>query len=205
MIKSIAEVVTSETIINKSRFICALYPCDTLSKVEKLLENHKILYPNATHHCYAYCIRSYEKANDDGEPSGTAGLPILNVLQKNEVQSVLAVVTRYYGGIKLGAGGLIRAYSQSCAQAMREASIVIKQEVPLYELSFDYSFIGQIDYFLKTRNITVLDKAFEQKVKYQCFIQDASIFSKIQDITSNQYTKKMIRKEYIEIPEVQND
>jgi len=205
VIKSIRQKTVSEIIINKSRFVCTLYPCNNISSIHQILETHKIEYPNANHHCYAYIIDHYEKANDDGEPSGTAGLPILNVLQKNQLQSIVAIVTRYFGGIKLGSGGLVRAYTTSCAKTIKEASIVVKHEVPLYLLSFDYTYIGQIDYLLKQRNVEIIKKDFEENVKYQCYIIDDCIFSKIQDITSSQYQKKFIKKEYIEISEAEDD
>ena len=105
----------NEIIINKSRFICLTCNIADVNEVNKKLEEIKNKYKDATHYCYAYIIGGMEKANDDGEPSGTAGVPILNVLQKEGLKNVLCVVVRYFGGIKLGAGGLTRAYTKAAS------------------------------------------------------------------------------------------
>ena len=205
MIKSVKNMTKTEIIINKSKFICIIYPCDNENKIKELLNTHTFQYPEASHHCYAYIIGQLEKVNDDGEPSGTAGLPIMNVIKKNNLKNILVVVTRYFGGIKLGAGGLVRAYSQSCATTVKEAIICKKYEVPLYKISFDYPFIGTIDYLFNKMNIPITNKQFETSVIYDCFIENKDIFLSIQNITSNQYTKQLIRKEFIEITETKND
>ena len=107
--KSIQKEITSEIIINKSRFITILTNINDIDKVKEKLEEIKKKYKDATHYCYAYIINNHEKCSDNGEPSGTAGMPILNVLKQNDLTNILCVVIRYFGGIKLGAGGLIRA------------------------------------------------------------------------------------------------
>ena len=121
--KSIQTEITSEIIINKSRFITILTNINDIDKVKEKLEEIKKKYKDATHYCYAYIINNHEKCSDNGEPSGTAGMPILNVLKQNDLTNILCVVIRYFGGIKLGAGGLIRAYSTSASEALNKAII----------------------------------------------------------------------------------
>lgn len=111
----INESIENEIIVKKSRFITKLYYLEDENKVKDIIESLKKEYKKATHICYAYRINCKEKAFDDGEPSGTAGRPILNVLQKKDINNVLCVVIRYFGGIKLGAGGLTRSYSKSAS------------------------------------------------------------------------------------------
>ena len=115
--------------IKKSDFICTLIPVNSVEEVNEHLKTLRKKYYDATHNCYSYVItdsnnNTIVKASDDGEPSQTAGVVILDVLQKNELTNVLAVVTRYFGGIKLGAGGLVRAYSSSTSGAVKIAEIV---------------------------------------------------------------------------------
>ncbi|MBP3635778.1 MAG: YigZ family protein [Bacilli bacterium] len=115
--------VENEIIIKKSRFITKLIYIDDVNNVNDIINNLKKEYKKCTHICYAYIIDGKEKAVDDGEPSGTAGRPILNVLQKKKVTNILAVVIRYFGGIKLGAGGLVRSYTNSISEAFKLVNI----------------------------------------------------------------------------------
>lgn len=117
--KIINKNVENEIIIKKSRFIAKLFYIDDVSEINGIIDELKKEYKKSTHITYAYRINGLEKAVDDGEPSGTAGRPILNVLQKKDVNKVLAVVIRYFGGIKLGAGGLVRAYTSSTSEAFK--------------------------------------------------------------------------------------
>ena len=113
--------ITHELIIKKSRFICYIYNLDNIDEIDSILSNLKKEHKRADHFCYAYIIGNKEKAFNDKEPNGTAGLPILNVLKKNNLNNIFAIVIRYYGGIKLGAGGLIRAYSKAVSEAIKKA------------------------------------------------------------------------------------
>lgn len=119
----INKTVENEIIIKKSRFITKLIYIDDIDEVNKIIDNLRKEYKKATHICYAYIIDGKEKAVDDGEPNGTAGRPILNVLQKKKVTNILAVVIRYFGGVKLGAGGLVRAYTNSISDAFKLTEI----------------------------------------------------------------------------------
>ena len=117
--KSIEKNIEETYIINKSKFITKLYRIESEEEILNILDNLKKEYKDATHICYAYIISNTKRFNDDGEPGGTAGIPILNVLENNELDYILAVVIRYFGGIKLGAGGLVRAYSNCVSETVK--------------------------------------------------------------------------------------
>lgn len=151
--KSIQKEITSEIIINKSRFITILTNINDIDKVKEKLEEIKKQYKDATHYCYAYIINNHERCSDNGEPSGTAGMPILNVLKQNDLTNILCVVIRYFGGIKLGAGGLIRAYSTSASVALNKATITNLVNGYNITIEFSYNNLKQIDYLLKNIDI----------------------------------------------------
>lgn len=113
-------MLENEIIIKKSKFITKLYKIDDVNDIDNIINGLKKEYKKATHICYAYIINGQEKAIDDGEPSGTAGRPILNVLQKRKLNEIMIVVIRYFGGVKLGAGGLVRAYTKSAAEIIKK-------------------------------------------------------------------------------------
>lgn len=119
--------IENEIIIKKSRFITKLIYIDDINSVNDIINNLRKEHKKCTHICYAYIVGANVKAVDDGEPSGTAGKPILNVLQKKNVNNVLAIVIRYFGGVKLGAGGLVRAYTNSISEAFKLTEIIEKE------------------------------------------------------------------------------
>lgn len=157
----------NEIIINKSRFICLTYNISNIDEVEIKINEAKQKYKDATHYCYAYIIESLEKASDDGEPSGTAGIPILNVLKKEKVQNVLCIVIRYFGGIKLGAGGLVRAYSKACKEGL---IITTLEKGYLVEVKFEYGNIKEIEYLIK--NEVIIEKSFDNQPNYKFKIKE---------------------------------
>ena len=152
----------NEIIINKSRFICLMYNVSSISEVNLKLEEAKRKHPNANHYCYAYIIGGIEKMSDDGEPSGTAGVPILNVLQKEGLQNTLCIVVRYFGGIKLGAGGLVRAYSKACKEGLITTNL---EKGYLIEIKFEYNKIKDVDYLIGECVIT--NKSFDTSPIYK--------------------------------------
>lgn len=143
----------NEIIIKNSKFITLLYKVYSQEDIKNTLVNVKTLYPNATHYCYAYILNNEKKSSDDGEPSGTAGTPILNILESNNLNYILAVVIRYFGGIKLGSSGLIRAYSRSVKEAIKENILTKLIEGINVNITFSWSNIKQIDYLLKDQLI----------------------------------------------------
>lgn len=197
--KTIKETVTHTIIIKKSQFICTLLPCSNPQEIESMLSTHKQQYPDASHHCVAYIVDNQKRANDDGEPSKTAGQPMLHVLEKQELSNVLAIVSRYFGGIKLGAGGLIRAYTQSIVETLKQATIVEKQAVALYAITIDYCFTKKFEHLLKTHTIICKEKEYLEQVIYTCYIKDDSFFTIIKDLTKNTYQKKYLKEVYLEV------
>lgn len=161
--KSIQKEITSEIIINKSRFITIITNINDINKIKEKLEEIKKTYKDATHYCFAYIIQNHEKCSDNGEPSGTAGIPILNVLKQNNLTNILCVVIRYFGGIKLGAGGLIRAYSTSASEALKKTAITTIVDGYNLTIEFSYDNLKQIDYLLKNIDIK---KDYQTNITY---------------------------------------
>lgn len=199
MIKTIRKQTENEIIINKSRFIAILIPISDVELVPLYLEEIKERYPDASHYCYAYRIDAAIKASDDGEPSKTAGMPMMNVLEKNGLNHILAVVVRYFGGIKLGAGGLVRAYSQSVVECLEICDIVYTKKAPYYRLSFDYSLIRQIDYIFKTKAIDIYIKDYQEQVHYECFILNEAFIEKLNERFFNQLSWECLKYDDVEI------
>ena len=142
---TIAKDVRTEQVISKSRFICSLKKVKTEEEAQEFIKAVKKEFWDATHNCSAYVIdEQHQRSSDDGEPSGTAGMPMLGVLRKQELQQVAAVVTRYFGGIKLGAGGLVRAYSGAVANAADVAGLAQKVKMGLYVFSCAPGEAGRI-------------------------------------------------------------
>lgn len=161
-----AEPFHRELEIKKSIFIAHLVPVSSEEEAQEALSGFRKQYKDATHNCYAWRIgttRILEKSGDDGEPQGTAGHPMLHVLQMQELTNVLAVVTRYFGGIKLGAGGLTRAYSSSLSEAVKEAPIVRYTPHVHLRLTIPYNGVGGFENYIKGTDIIVKDRSFTDK------------------------------------------
>lgn len=150
-------------VINKSKFICELLYINNQDEIDGKLKDIKHKYKGATHYCYAYIYDNNKRFNDDGEPGGTAGMPILNVLENNNLNHVLCVVIRYFGGIKLGAGGLVRAYTKSVTSCLENTKIIDKKECQLIKITFSYDKVKIID---KIINKNILLKEFENSITY---------------------------------------
>lgn len=172
--KTIAESFQAELSIRKSQFICRIFNAHDSVEAKKIIREIKTKYYDATHNCSAYITIDDEGCDDDGEPSGTAGKPILNVLKKNGLKNIVAIVTRYFGGIKLGAGGLVRAYSKSVIEVLSIAEIVEMEPYILYKIIFDYYNIKFIDDEIRNYKIAILDKIFKEKVHYKIAIDENS-------------------------------
>ncbi|MGN1295916.1 MAG: IMPACT family protein [Bacilli bacterium] len=162
--KRIKETYVSTIEIKKSKFICLFIPLQDDKLVNGSLSEVKKEYPKATHYCYAYRINKKEKSNDDGEPSGTAGRPILEFLIKNELEDILCVVIRYFGGIKLGASGLIRAYIDSCQETYSLCKLYEIVNYEKYGLIIEYKFYDSLMNYLKYCDQQILDSSFEEKI-----------------------------------------
>ena len=186
--KTIAKAVESEINVKKSQFICHLFPTKTKKESKEIILKVNERYSDATHNCTAYIVSDGEGFDDDGEPGGTAGKPMINVLRKNDLHNVTAVVTRYFGGIKLGAGGLVRAYSKSVLEAINEAEILEVELYDVYTLAFEYSDIKLADSEVRNNNLEVINKDYSDKVIYDVVSKDFRDIEKIFE----KYTGKII-------------
>ena len=170
--KTIKSNIENEIEIKKSKFIAKIYKTEK-EEILNILEKIKKEHPKATHYCYAYNSKNYKKSSDDNEPTGTAGKPILNVLEKEELENILVVIIRYFGGIKLGAGGLIRAYTKATTEALKKAIYQEVQEAYKVRIQFPYSEEKNINYLIQEKNI--LKKEFQENIIYECIIEKNKI------------------------------
>lgn len=165
MKKQVKELVVNELNITKSKFITFLFPISSLDEIKIKLLEFKSKYKDATHICYSYILdENTFKYYDDGEPNSTAGAPIYQVLKGNNLVYTMCVVIRYFGGTKLGVGGLIKAYSNSCLEALNKADIINHENFDIYLITTDYHNYDKLDYFLKNNNIEILSKEFDEKI-----------------------------------------
>lgn len=190
--------------INKSLFIAYVTPADTEETAAQFIEEIKKRHKEANHNCSAYVIGQhgqYQKADDNGEPSGTAGKPILEVLLKSGVKNAVIVVTRYFGGIKLGAGGLIRAYTKAAADGLEAAVIIEKQLHTRMIISLDYSLLGTMENQLRLHNYPIENKEFTDVVKIAALVrkgEEEQLRELIADCTAAKATIKIAGELYLD-------
>lgn len=201
---TIKEDGQAELEIKKSRFICSLKRIESEEEAKEFIQMIKKEHWKANHNCSAFVLgeqNEIQRSSDDGEPSGTAGVPMLEVLKKNELMNVVAVVTRYFGGTKLGAGGLIRAYSGAVANALHEIGIVqgiLQQEV---FTTIDYSLLGKLQHYLEQKNLQVKDTQFLENVTLCVMVEEVHVFQdEVTDLLNGQVTFSEGTSSYIEIP-----
>ena len=165
---TIREAIQVEIIEKKSKFIANAFPIETLQEAEEQIRETKKRYHDARHNCVAYRVvqdkQIIEKSSDDGEPSGTAGAPMLNILQKNNLANVLVIVTRYFGGILLGTGGLVRAYSDSVLKAMEESYTVKKCQGIEMQVTVEYSEFEFFKYYCKNNSILITNVEYSETI-----------------------------------------
>ena len=184
---TIKKDITYEYIVNKSKFIAKIFYVNSEQEVTNIIKSIKDEYKDASHICFGYIINNIKRFNDDGEPSGTAGTPILNVLEKKNLNMVLAIVIRYFGGIKLGAGGLIRAYSTAVSNAINNVEIGTIVKGKKINLVCTYEELKQVEFILK--EAVIINKNFNDKVSINFIICDDD-YNKIK-ITLNKYSNTM--------------
>lgn len=158
----------SEIIISKSRFLTFIDRVETEQQALDFINNIKKKHYQATHNCSAYLIGEHDtiqKANDDGEPSGTAGVPMLEVLKKQGLKDVVVVVTRYFGGIKLGSGGLIRAYGKATTEGIKAAGIVARRKHRIVRVTADYTWLGKLENEIRNSTYTLRDIVYAENVE----------------------------------------
>ena len=179
----VKEETTYTKIIEKSRFIAYLKPCFNEEEYKDYIKAIKKKHYDASHVCSAFISSGIKRSNDDGEPSGTAGVPILNALEKNCIYNTAALVVRYFGGIKLGAGGLIRAYGSTVSECIQIAHFVIDEEYQKYELVLNYELANKVNYLL-TRDTLNLEIEYTENVTFRYLSNDLKLIDKIAEITS---------------------
>jgi len=171
--KTIKRNNETELIIKNSKFITNVFKLNSNDDIERYLKEITNKYNDATHNCYAYVYENTRKCSDDGEPSGTAGIPMLQVLEKKELSNLLVIVTRYFGGIKLGAPGLVRAYTYSVTDAIDNNELINLIKGKNIDVIFNYDNIKQIDYILKDK--TIIDKEFKDYIRYNLNIDNDTL------------------------------
>lgn len=189
--KTIIKNVKNELEIKNSKFITLLIKIKEKEEVVQKLQKAKELYPKANHYCYAYKLgKEIKKASDDKEPSGTAGMPMLNILDKEDITNILAITIRYFGGIKLGAGGLIRAYAKSVKEALNKGQITELLPAFKCKITFPYSKEQEIKKEIKEQNI--LSKTYLEEITYEVLIPKDSFLLQNENVTiqKNCYIEK---------------
>lgn len=173
--KTIENSAVAETEEKRSKFIGSIFHVESVEEAESVIKQHKKKYYDSRHNCFAYIIKKdvvIKKSSDDGEPSGTAGSPILNVLEKNNLCNVLAIVTRYFGGILLGAGGLVRAYTEATTKAVECAKIVEQQQGYEVDIILSYPDIEKFKYYCNKNNIKIVNIEYNENVKCKIEVTD---------------------------------
>lgn len=191
--------------IQKSRFIGYVRRVETEEEAQEFILEIKKKHHDATHNCSCYMIGEHDqiqKANDDGEPSGTAGVPMLEVLKKQGLKDTAVVVTRYFGGIKLGAGGLIRAYGNTTSQAIKAAGIVKRQLMQGYSITVEYGLLGKLENTLRSSEYILENIHYQEDVEFIVFAEsgkEQEFEEWIIDLTNDQAIIQKTEKKYLEI------
>lgn len=181
----IKEECTNTIVIEKSRFITYLEYCENEEQYKEYLKTIKKKHYDATHVCSAFLGKDTRRSSDDGEPSGTAGVPMLSCLDKHGMENTAAFVVRYFGGIKLGAGGLIRAYSSSVSEAIKQANLVEDRIFNQYTITLNYETANRIDYLLN-KECEEVETEYSENVKYTFLTNDEKVLNRIEELTSGQ-------------------
>ena len=200
---TIKQCVEAEIIEKKSRFIANIFYVESKNEAEEMLAKTKKKYYDAKHNCYAYSILEnetcYKKCSDDGEPSGTAGEPILNIIEKNNFKNVLIVVTRYFGGIFLGTGGLCRAYSEATVSAINKAKIIKMQSGWLLEIVINYEDNAIFRNYCERNKINVVSCKYQENITYNIELNDEEYEKMQKAITEKKILKGRENKDIKEI------
>ena len=196
--KTVLEGGTGEITEKKSRFIATVRPVSSEEEALAFLEETRKKYWDARHNCYAYSVgmnREYTRCSDDGEPSGTAGRPMLDVILGEDIYNVAVVVTRYFGGVLLGTGGLVRAYSKAVQEGFRESRIIEKKHGICLTVTTDYTGIGKIQYIAGERGIPVLGSEYTDKVIMKLLIPSEDVDSVQKAVTEGTNGRAIMEKE----------
>ena len=187
-----------EIVEKKSRFIATVVPVNTEEEALEFVEKTRKKYWDARHNCYVYSIgmnREFTRCSDDGEPSGTAGRPMLDVILGEDIYNVAVVVTRYFGGVLLGTGGLVRAYSKAVQEGLAASKVILKQKGIALKITTDYTGLGKIQYIAGERNIPVLDSEYTDKVVMKLLVPVQDVGSVQKAITEGTNGRAGIEKD----------
>ncbi|MCA9724666.1 MAG: YigZ family protein [Kurthia sp.] len=202
--RTLKSLGTKELIISKSRFIAHCTRVETEEEALSFIQHIKKEHSSATHNCSAYLIGEHDqiqKANDDGEPSGTAGVPMLDVLKKQGLKDCVVVVTRYYGGIKLGAGGLVRAYGKATSQGLEAAQIVERKLHKKMKVSVDYTLLGKIENEIRQSDYILDEIVYAEGVDFFVFVdrhEEDAFREWMTNLTSAQSEISVVEERFLE-------
>jgi len=195
-----------EIIIQRSRFIGYACPVESEEKVQEIIAAIRKKYWDATHHVWAFSVgvsNPIQRCSDDGEPQGTAGMPVLDVIRSERLTNILVVVIRYFGGIKLGTGGLVRAYTQGAKAALAAGKIIKKAPHYLYSINTNYSLIGRFQKEFEQRQFRIKDIIFEDTVTFQVLVpieQGQELEKLTIELSSGQNSAQKGEELYVDIP-----
>ena len=205
--KTLLREAQDEFIVNKSRFIGHGCPCETEEAALAFLAKMRAQYRDATHNCYAYIIgpnMGVMRYSDDGEPGGTAGLPIIEVMKARGVTNAAVVVTRYFGGVLLGVGGLVRAYTQGAVVALNACGVGVMHPTARYLMEVGYPMLNRVDFFLKDAPVRVEDKSFTDVVTYTLTVRcadEAALLARLTDLSEGTLSPLRCEELYMAWPE----
>lgn len=202
--KTISKISECMIVEKKSKFIASVFPVDNEPLALEYLSKVKSKYPDATHHVYAYIIdeNNIFRYSDDGEPSGTAGMPVLDTIRKEGIVDCLVVVTRYFGGTLLGTGGLVHAYGASAKEGLLKSEIITRCLCNIVSVRVDYSLSGKIQYKAASENYIVEDTIYGEDVEFLICIkpEETQRFIKdIADLTNGKAVMEITDNKYIDI------
>ncbi|MBO0961497.1 YigZ family protein [Neobacillus sp. MM2021_6] len=201
---TVKQMGENEINIQKSRFIAHIKRAESENEAQEFIQTIKKQHWNATHNCSAYLIGEHDqiqKANDDGEPSGTAGVPMLEVLKKRKLKDTVVVVTRYFGGIKLGAGGLIRAYGKATSEGLDAVGIVERKLAQIIHVKIDYTWLGKIEKEVRASEYKIKDIHYLDTVEVEVYVAEDLVLPFMDwmvELTNGQCDMKKGDKLYLE-------
>ena len=182
--KTIEKENSAEIVEKKSRFIANIYNVESKEEAEEKIKQIKKKYYDAKHHCFAFSIIEEngitQKSSDDGEPSGTAGAPILNIIKSNNLQNVVIIVTRYFGGILLGTGGLTRAYSEAAGKVVEQSELIQKEPGMEVGLEIDYNDNEKFKYYCQKNNVNIIKIEYTENILYKIELNEKE-YKKIEE------------------------
>ena len=202
--KTISKISECMIVEKKSKFIASVFPVDNEPLALEYLSKVKSKYPDATHHVYAYIIdeNNIFRYSDDGEPSGTAGMPVLDTIRKEGIVDCLVVVTRYFGGTLLGTGGLVHAYGASAKEGLLKSEIITRCLCNIVSVRVDYSLSGKIQYKAASENYIVEDTIYGEDVEFLICIKPEEterFIKEIADLTNGKAVMEITNNKYIDI------